>query len=63
MSGAGAGASASEGSASAVSNGRAAVPPKGALIRTTERKTSGRATAHHDATSEPKSCPARWTSR
>lgn len=36
--------------ASAVSNGSVAVPPNGALISTTERKTSGRATAHHDAT-------------
>ncbi len=31
--------------ASAVSNGSVAVPPNGALISTTERKTSGRATA------------------
>ena len=49
--------------ASAVSNGNLAVPPNGALMSTTERKTSGRATAHHDATSDPKSWPARWTSR
>ena len=59
----GAGAPPAAAGASAVSNGRVAVPPNGALIRTTERNTSGRATAHHDATSDPKSWPARWTSR
>ena len=41
----------------AVLNGRRAVPPKGALIITTERKTSGRVRAHQAATGDPKSWP------
>ena len=40
-----------------VSNGRAGGPPNGALISATERNTSGRTSAHHAATGEPKSCP------
>jgi hypothetical protein len=39
----------------AVSNGSDGAPPKGALIITTARNTSGRVTAHHAATGDPKS--------
>ena len=42
---------------SAVLNGSDGGPPNGALIMTTERNTSGRISAHHAATDEPKSCP------
>ena len=45
------------GPSSAVSNGNVGVPPNGALIRATARKTSGRATADHAAMGDPKSWP------
>jgi len=45
------------GAALAVSKGSAGGPVNGALISATERKTSGRNSAHHAATGEPKSCP------
>ena len=41
----------------AVVSGSAGGPANGALINTTERKTSGRITAHHAATGDPKSWP------
>src|SRR5436190_3760018 len=41
----------------AVSNGSAGGPANGALISTTERKRSGRDTAHQAATGDPKSWP------
>ena len=40
-----------------VLNGSDGGPANGALIMTTERNTSGRISAHHAATDEPKSCP------
>ena len=40
---------------SAVSKGSDGVPPKGALIRATDRNTSGRVTAHQAAMGDPKS--------
>ena len=43
--------------ASAVSNGSAGGPANGALIITSERKTSGRTTVHHAASGDPKSWP------
>ncbi len=62
MSGSGA---ASAGGASAVSNGNGGGPANGALISATERKTSGRTSAHQAATEAPKSWPTtaateRW---
>ena len=40
-----------------VSNGIDGVPPNGALIITTDRKMSGRVTAHQAANGDPKSWP------
>ena len=53
--------------ADAVLNGNGAAPPNGALIITTDLKTSGRVNAHQPATGDPKSCPTtivtlRWPS-
>ena len=45
------------GGLASVSNGSGGGPPNGALIKTTERNTSGRTSAHHAATGEPKSWP------
>ena len=42
---------------SAVLNGSGGGPANGALISATERNTSGRISAHHAATEQPKSCP------
>ena len=52
MSGAGAGGVAGW---FAVLNGNRGDPANGALIITTERNTSGRVSAHHAATGDPKS--------
>ena len=37
-------------------SGRGGGPPNGAMIAS-ERNTSGRVSAHHEATEAPKSCP------
>jgi hypothetical protein len=46
-------AAAGDREASAVLNGSAGGPPNGALIMTTDRKMSGRTTAHQPASGEP----------